>query len=42
MSETLLSHYFLLKSLHIIAVISWMVGLLYLPHIYVYHSRGGG
>jgi protoporphyrinogen IX oxidase len=39
MSETLLSHYFLLKSLHIIAVISWMVGLLYLPRIYVYHSR---
>jgi len=29
--------YFLLKSLHLIAVISWMVGLLYLPRIFVYH-----
>ena len=29
--------YFLLKSLHLIAVISWMAGLLYLPRIFVYH-----
>ena len=29
--------YFFLKSLHLIAVISWMVGLLYLPRIFVYH-----
>ena len=29
--------YFLLKSLHLIAVISWMVGLLYLPRIFVYN-----
>ena len=29
--------YLLLKSLHLIAVISWMAGLLYLPRIYVYH-----
>lgn len=28
----------LLKSLHIIAVISWMAGLLYLYRLYVYHS----
>ena len=27
----------LLKSLHLIAVISWMAGLLYLPRIFVYH-----
>ena len=26
-----------LKALHIIAVISWMAGLLYLPRLYVYH-----
>lgn len=26
------------KSLHIIAVISWMAGMLYLPRLYVYHS----
>ena len=29
--------YLLFKSLHLIAVISWMVGLLYLPRIFVYH-----
>ena len=27
-----------LKALHIIAVIAWMAGLLYLPRLYVYHS----
>jgi putative membrane protein len=27
------------KVLHVIAVISWMAGLLYLPRIYVYHTR---
>ena len=31
--------YFLFKSLHLIAVISWMAGLLYLPRIFVYHSE---
>ena len=31
--------YLLLKSLHIIAVISWMAGLLYLPRIFVYHTE---
>ena len=29
--------YLIFKSLHLIAVISWMVGLLYLPRIFVYH-----
>ncbi len=29
--------YLLLKSLHLIAVTSWMAGLLYLPRIFVYH-----
>ena len=29
--------YLLLKSLHLISVISWMAGLLYLPRIFVYH-----
>ena len=29
--------YLLFKSLHLIAVVSWMVGLLYLPRIFVYH-----
>ena len=32
-----MNYYFLFKSLHLIAVISWMVGLLYLPRIFVYH-----
>ena len=29
--------YLTLKALHLIAVISWMAGLLYLPRIFVYH-----
>ncbi len=29
----------LFKSIHLIAVISWMAGLLYLPRIFVYHSE---
>ena len=32
-----MNFYFLFKSLHLIAVISWMAGLLYLPRIFVYH-----
>ena len=31
--------YLLFKSLHLIAVISWMAGLLYLPRIFVYHTE---
>ena len=31
--------YLLFKSLHLISVISWMAGLLYLPRIFVYHSQ---
>ena len=34
-----MSGYLLFKSLHLIAVISWMAGLLYLPRIFVYHSE---
>lgn len=30
--------YLWLKALHIIAVISWMAGLLYLPRLFVYHT----
>ena len=32
-----MNSYLLLKSLHLIAVIAWMAGLLYLPRIFVYH-----
>ena len=28
-----------LKALHIIAVIAWMAGLLYLPRLFVYHAE---
>lgn len=34
-------HYLVLKSLHIIAVISWMAGMLYLPRLFVYHASVG-
>jgi putative membrane protein len=32
-----MNSYLLFKSLHLIAMISWMAGLLYLPRIFVYH-----
>ena len=31
--------YLIFKALHLISVISWMAGLLYLPRIFVYHSE---
>jgi putative membrane protein len=31
--------YDIIKILHIVSVISWMAGLLYLPRIFVYHSQ---
>jgi protoporphyrinogen IX oxidase len=31
--------YLWIKSLHVIAVISWMCGMLYLPRLFVYHSK---
>ena len=34
-----MNSYLLFKSLHLISVISWMAGLLYLPRIFVYHSE---
>ena len=34
-----MNFYLLFKSLHLISVISWMAGLLYLPRIFVYHSE---
>jgi len=29
--------YLLFKSIHLIVVVSWLAGLLYLPRIFVYH-----
>ena len=34
-----MNSYLLFKSLHLIAVVSWMAGLLYLPRIFVYHTE---
>jgi putative membrane protein len=33
------SQFMWIKALHIIAIISWMAGLLYLPRLFVYHCR---
>ena len=30
-----------IKALHVIAIISWMAGLLYLPRLFVYHAGVG-
>ena len=37
-----MNFYLLFKSLHLIAVIAWMAGLLYLPRIFVYHAENIG
>ena len=34
-----MNFYLLFKSLHLISIISWMAGLLYLPRIFVYHAH---
>jgi protoporphyrinogen IX oxidase len=38
MQDFILSHYNWFKALHVISVISWMAGLLYLPRLFVYHA----
>lgn len=38
MKEFIFAHYDAFKAFHLIAVISWMAGLLYLPRIFVYHA----
>ena len=37
--DSLLAAYPYLKAVHVIAVIAWMAGLLYLPRLYVYHAQ---
>lgn len=39
MNDLLLSAYPWIKSLHVIAVISWMAGLFYLPRLFVHHTE---
>lgn len=38
MAEVLLQQYDWLRALHIISVIAWMAGMLYLPRLFVYHA----
>lgn len=38
MSDILLPWYDWIKALHVISIIAWMAGLLYLPRLYVYHA----
>ena len=39
MKEFLLDWYLWLKAFHVIAVIAWMAGMLYLPRLFVYHCQ---
>jgi putative membrane protein len=39
MTLWLVGHYDLLRGLHILAVIAWMAGLLYLPRLFAYHAN---
>ncbi len=44
MKAFLLEHYVWIKSLHLIAVIAWMAGMMYLPRLFIYHfqaEKGG-
>ena len=35
----MMEHFNLIRGLHIVAVMAWMAGMLYLPRLYVYHTR---
>lgn len=39
MSDFLIQAYLWIKACHLISVIAWMAGLLYLPRLFVYHSQ---
>ncbi len=39
MGDFLAGYYLWLQALHVIAVITWMAGLFYLPRLFVYHSQ---
>jgi putative membrane protein len=38
MTDFLATHYPWIKALHVVSVIAWMAGMLYLPRLYVYHA----
>ncbi|HVZ02738.1 MAG TPA: protoporphyrinogen oxidase HemJ [Dongiaceae bacterium] len=35
----MIAYYDWIKAAHVIAVVAWMAGMLYLPRLYVYHAR---
>jgi protoporphyrinogen IX oxidase len=39
MSDVLIAAYPWIKALHIVSVVAWMAGLLYLPRLFVYHAE---
>lgn len=39
MQDMLLDYYLWLKALHVVSVIAWMVSMLYLPRLFVYHAQ---
>ncbi len=44
MREFLVENYLYVKSLHVVAVIAWMAGMMYLPRLFIYHheaAKGG-
>lgn len=41
MTDLLATAYPWIKALHVMAVISWMAGLFYLPRLFVYHAERG-
>jgi len=38
MEDFIITHYLWFKAFHIISVVAWMAGLLYLPRLFVYHA----
>ena len=36
-----MQYYDWLKAAHVVAIVAWMVGLLYLPRLFVYHAEAG-
>lgn len=39
MRDFLLANYLWIKALHLIAVIAWMAGMMYLPRLFIYHHQ---
>lgn len=39
MRNALLDAYFWIKAFHVVAIIAWIAGMMYLPRLFVYHHR---